>query len=133
MSDASDWQPQYDDEPLTRPGVIPWFRVYCTGMGLIYSACIAWGIWLICHSKSGGRESELDWLFGSGFVAVSLPLALGFFLALVLPKRRWAWIYGLVLICIGLSSACFLPVCLPVLIHWIKPATKTFFGFASGR
>jgi hypothetical protein len=24
-------------------------------------------------------------------------------------------------------------VCLPVLIHWIKPATKTFFGFASGR
>jgi hypothetical protein len=34
----------------------------------------------------------------------------------------------MVLICIGMNSCCLLPASIPLLIFWIKPETKTYFG-----
>jgi hypothetical protein len=45
-----------------------------------------------------------------------------------MPRRPWAWIFGLVLICIGLTSLCCLPVAIPLLLSWLKPETKSYFG-----
>jgi F0F1-type ATP synthase assembly protein I len=44
-----------------------------------------------------------------------------------LKPKPWVWTYDLVLICFGLSSY-LLPVCVPLLIFWIKPETKKHFG-----
>jgi hypothetical protein len=46
----------------------------------------------------------------------------------LLPARPWVWIYDLVVICLGMTSACFLPATIPLLIFWIKPEVKAYFG-----
>jgi len=61
-------------------------------------------------------------------LVVSVPLAALFGIAPLLPKRRAAWIYGFVTIGIGMTSACCLPATIPLLLFWIKPETKQFFG-----
>jgi hypothetical protein len=37
------------------------------------------------------------------------------------------WIYGIVLIALGMTSACFVPACIPLLIYWLKPDAKSYF------
>lgn len=64
--------------------------------------------------------------------ALMLLIGLGLFAACLLPllvsPRSWLWTYDLVIICLGMSSACFLPACIPLLIFWLKPDTKRYFG-----
>jgi hypothetical protein len=48
--------------------------------------------------------------------------------ALLLPPRPWTWIYHLVIICFGMTSACCIPMCVPLVIFWLKPDTKAYFG-----
>ena len=45
-----------------------------------------------------------------------------------LPRRPWVWIYDLVLICLGLTSVCCLPATIPLLVYWLKPEAKSWFG-----
>ena len=40
----------------------------------------------------------------------------------------WLWIYDLIIICLGMTSACFWPAVIPLLIFWLKPETKRHFG-----
>ncbi len=54
-----------------------------------------------------------------------LPFAAGPFL----PRKLWGWIFGLVLICIGMMSVCCWPATIPLLIFWLKPETKAYFRF----
>jgi hypothetical protein len=55
-----------------------------------------------------------------------------FFVVCLLPlicrPRPWLWVYDLVVICIGFTSGCFWPICIPLLIFWIKPEVKQYFG-----
>jgi hypothetical protein len=57
-----------------------------------------------------------------------LPLFGACLLPLVLRPQPWLWTYDLVIICLGMTSACFLPACIPLLIFWLKPETKHYFG-----
>lgn len=59
---------------------------------------------------------------GLGLVFL-IPLALAFFL----PRRRWAWVYHLVLICFGMTG-CTIVASIPLLIFWIKPDVKAYFN-----
>jgi hypothetical protein len=47
-----------------------------------------------------------------------------------LPKRRWVWIYDLVLICLSFTGCC-IAFGIPLLIFWLKPETKAFFNMQS--
>jgi hypothetical protein len=44
-----------------------------------------------------------------------------------LPRRKWAWIYCIVVIGIAQSSPCLLPACLPLLLAWLKDETKRYY------
>lgn len=59
---------------------------------------------------------------------VSLVLFVASIAPFFLIPRPWVWIFDLVLICMGMTSVCFLPMCIPLLIHWLKPETKAWFG-----
>jgi hypothetical protein len=48
----------------------------------------------------------------------------GFFL----PRRPLAWIAHLVLISIGLTSCCTIPAPVPLLVAWLKPDLRAWFG-----
>ena len=62
-------------------------------------------------------------VIGGGSVAVEA--------ALFLPKKPWVWVYGIVAVCVGLPNCCFLPLSIPVLIFWLRPETKQYFGWGN--
>ena len=69
-------------------------------------------------------------VMGSVLLLMGLGLLVASLLPLVLRPRPWLWTYDLVIICLGMTSACFLPACIPLLIFWLKPGMKSYFGKA---
>ena len=117
--------------PAGKPAVLKWFAAYCVFMTLLYAACVAGGAWVLTLPEDAMTSREVDAtemrIQGGVLLAIALPLMVAFGLALVLPRRRWVWIYNLVLIAVGLTSVCCLPVTVPLLIYFIKPETKAWF------
>ncbi len=42
--------------------------------------------------------------------------------------KPWGWVYGIVLIALGMTSCCLWPITIPLIIQWVKPEMKRFFG-----
>jgi hypothetical protein len=116
-------------ENTNQPKVVCWFKVYSTVLGLIYLAVGGLGVFFLLLDP-GQLEMPATQARAMGlvFILLGLILAAVFFLPLVLSPRPWVWVYDLVLICIGMTSACFIPACIPLLIFWVKPQTKAWFG-----
>ncbi|HXG82737.1 MAG TPA: hypothetical protein VNI84_01810 [Pyrinomonadaceae bacterium] len=60
-------------------------------------------------------------VMGAIFLAV-------FVVFLFLPRKPYNWIVGIVAMALGMTSCCLLPALIPLLIYWVKPETKVFFG-----
>ncbi len=123
-------QPHPTPGPAT-PGVWTWYVVYCVFMGLIYLLCTSAAVLVLVFADTiAADDPEINAietrLFSSIMCAVSLPLMLLFATAPFLPRTKLAWIWGFITIGIGMTSACCLPVTIPLLIFWIKPGTKDF-------
>lgn len=58
---------------------------------------------------------------------VMLPL---YGVAPFLPRGKVAWIYGIVLLAMGLTSCCFIAFSIPLFIFWLKPETRAYFESA---
>jgi hypothetical protein len=74
---------------------------------------------------SPGFLRSLQWVVT---LALSVPLMVACALPLFLKPKPRVWIYDLVIICLGTSSILFLPFCIPLIIFWVKPETRTWFG-----
>jgi hypothetical protein len=111
------------------PPVWRWFVIYTIALGIVYLGLAVFGIvaLLIDPAKLDMPSGEAK-LMGAIFLGIGLIFALPFLAAPYLPRKSWVWIYDLVLICIGMTSACCIPACIPLLIHWLKPETKAFFN-----
>ena len=106
-----------------------WYKVYCVLMALLYLFCVVAGVFLIIAAPADrDMSSEEARLLGGIMLFMGIALAIPFVIGAFLPQKPWAWVFGLVLICIGLTSVCCMPVTIPLLIHWIKPETKFYFG-----
>ena len=122
----ADWQ---TDVP--RPGVWPWFVGYCVAMALVYLLVVVVGVVFVAGADriAGPADDPTEFrIMGLVFLAICLPLAAAFGIAPFLPRRPWVWIYDVVLIALGLTSACTPPACVPLLIFWLKPEAKAWFG-----
>ncbi|QIF00154.1 hypothetical protein [Roseimicrobium sp. ORNL1] len=110
------------------PRVVLWFRVYGWFM-VAYSLGIA-ALSLVFFLMS---PEDLDMTRGEAVVLGSILLAMGVIFAvahvppLVSAPRPWSWVYSLVIICLGLSS-CAVVACVPLLIFWLKPEVKAYYG-----
>ena len=115
--------------PQPQPAIMTWYKVYCVLMALLYLVCVVIGAFFIIAAPSDRDISaaEAQVLGGIMFI-VGIPMVVTFAFGVFMPRKPWAWVFGLVLICIGLTSLCCLPVTVPLLIHWIKPETKIYFG-----
>lgn len=117
--------------PLSRekPPVVKWFVVYCVLMALMYLALVVTGIvFLFADPSDLDMKAAEARIMSVVFIIMGLIFCAPFLFGIFLPQKSWAWIFGLVLICVGLTSACLLPICIPLLVFWIKPETKTYFG-----
>lgn len=112
-----------------RPSAIGWFKLYSGALCATYLALSAFSLVLLFgNPKEMDLSPEGALLMGLMFLAVGLPLFAACLVPLLAPPRPWVWTYDLVIICLGMTSACCLPVCIPLLIHWIKPEVKRHFG-----
>ena len=111
-----------------KPAVWNWYAAYCVAMALMYLLCVVLGLAFILGDPA---ELEMDAggarVMGALFVGMGLVLAALFGAGPLLPRRSWAWVFGLVLIVIGMGSMCCLPATVPLLIWWIKPETKAYY------
>ena len=125
-------------QELATPGVVKWYRVYAAFLAGIYIilviGCAAGLFFSFQASSDFWREIDTPPFLLYGYVVffglMSLALAAVFVAAFIIPRKPWAWTYHIVLICLGLSSACFIPICVPLLIYWLRPETKAYFGKA---
>lgn len=101
-------------------------------MALVYLACVAGGVAVVVFRMEVGKAQEVPAAFamawGMLLVVMGLVFAGLFAAGLFLPPRPGVWIYGIILITIGFSSACCMPFCIPLLIYWLKPETRVYFG-----
>lgn len=112
-----------------KPAVWNWYVAYCMAMALLYLFCIAAGFFvLVSNEARSEREAMEARIMGAIFIGAGLALLIPFAAGPLLPRRRWAWVVGLILICIGLTSACCLPAAIPLLIWWLKPETKAYYN-----
>lgn len=65
---------------------------------------------------------------GGLLLTISLVFIVACFLPFILAPRPWLWVYNLVIICLGMTSACYLLACIPLLIFWLKPETQRYYG-----
>ena len=118
--------------PGQAPQVLLWYRVYCGLMaGLYLLVAAGGGAMLVFRDKLADRETADEFWLAYGFLMVVLGviLLLVFLAAFFLPRKPWAWIYHLVLIALGMTSACCLPACIPLLIFWVNAETRAYFGW----
>jgi uncharacterized membrane protein len=113
------------------PPVILWFRVYSGVAGGLNAVVALLGVFVLVggmQTAFGGMDGNEPFILGGLYVVFGLIGATIYLIALMLPRRGWAWVYGLVVICLGMTSACCLPACIPLLIYWFQPDVKAYFN-----
>lgn len=115
------------------PPVWKWYVAYCALMAIMYFLLIMGGVVLAiaAGSETNQREARESLVLGIITVGLGMLFLAPYAAAPFLPRRRWAWVVGVVLIGIGMTSACCLPAAIPLLIFWLKPENKAFFGAGS--
>lgn len=113
---------------LATPPTFKWFVVYCVlmALGCLLTALI--GIVYMLTEPEPDMSAEEAKIMGVLFLIFGLLFFLPYAFAPFLPRQSWVWVFGLVLICLGLTSTCCLPVCIPLLIFWLKPEMKAFYN-----
>lgn len=98
-------------------------------MFALYAFVALGGAILALGFGSTGTEEQIDALV-AGVIYGSLGafFAIVYGVALFLPRKPYNWIVGIVMIAIGLTSCCFLPAAVPLIIFWLKPETKAYLG-----
>jgi hypothetical protein len=114
-----------------QPTVVIWFKVYAGFLCLVYAALVVAGVALLFVDLDVPAEEQAGLRVATILIfSMCVPLAVIFFVPLVVPPRPWVWTYSLILICLGMTSVCFLPFVIPLLIYWIKPDVKAYYGKA---
>jgi hypothetical protein len=111
------------------PQVVMWFKVYAGLMVLMYLGCIIGGAAMIYFADELPESERMELYINGGILAlVGVPFSIVCALPFFFPRKPWVWIYNIVIIAIGLTSCCCIPACVPLLIYWLKPEVKMWFG-----
>lgn len=112
---------------MAEPKCLFWFKVYAGFLAFIYLVLAAAGGVLLALPSLAGEERFLG-VLGVVYLALGVVFAVAFLVPFFLKPGPFAWVYGLVLICIGFSGCPTVFASVALLIYWIKPETKAYFG-----
>ena len=111
------------------PGVILWYRIYCALMGVLYALLVILFLFLrsLPDIEQVMNPSEYTEFQITSMVVIifGVPFAILYFACVFMASKRWHWVLGIISIGLGMTGCC-LPVCIPLLIFWIKPETKSW-------
>ena len=105
------------------PAVIVWQLVYCGVMVAVYLACAAMGlIFFVAADEIADASFSVDEsrVFGVFLMVVGFTFAMLYAVGLFWRRGMGGWVYHIVLLAIGLTSACCWPTNIPLLIFWCK-------------
>jgi drug/metabolite transporter (DMT)-like permease len=124
---------QYPPAGQVTPPVWKWYIAYCVAMavGFLFLAIMGVVFFFVDPAELDMSPGEAR-LMSITFVVLGLALMAPYAAAPFLPRRRWGWVVGIVLICLGMTSTCCLPFSIALLIFWIRPENKAFFGYVEG-
>lgn len=122
-----------DDRP---PEAVYYFRIYAVLMILLLLGGCGLGLYLmlepIIHGSIGTSSATGEWIWGLFVTGASVVFLIPHAIALFAGRARWN--YTLVTILLGLNllwgwtSCCGMIITIPLLIAWMKPETKRYFG-----
>ena len=118
--------PQFSEAP--KPAVWNWYAAYCVAMALLYLFLVIFGFIFLFIEPDQNMDPMEAKIMGAVFIGIGLVLLVPYAAGPLLPRERWAWIVGVVLIGIGMTSLCCLPVAIPLLLGWLKPETKAYYN-----
>ncbi|MET0648201.1 MAG: hypothetical protein ABW208_16435 [Pyrinomonadaceae bacterium] len=111
------------------PAVRKWYLVFCVGMAITCLPLVLLGFsFLLNGQRDRGMSEQEAQVMGLIFIGLGVVLLTLYAAAPFLPRRRWAWIMGIVLIVFSMSSTCCLPAAIPLLVFWVKLDNKVFYG-----
>lgn len=106
-----------------------WYKIYAALMAAMYAMLVALGVFMLAAgSRTGVEDRGEAAIVGVVYAFLGAIFFLVFAAVFFLPHKPWTWIYHIVLICLGMTSCCLLPLTIPLLINWLKPETKALFG-----
>lgn len=105
-----------------KPGVVLWAKLYMGAMSALYFVLLLFSPFML---MSGDEEAVI---YGFVFIFVGIPCAILSAIPIFLAPKPWVWVWILIVIAFGMTSVCCLPVTVPLLIFWIKPETKRYYG-----
>ncbi len=114
------------DDAGKQPLVVFWFRAYC------FVAAIGGLIFLsffLTFQPGAGQHNYLT-AQDAPFAAIAiLVLVVPFLVGMFVPRKKWGWFLGLILICFGatLFPYTLVPV-VPLFIFWFKARTRSYFS-----
>ena len=116
---------QSSERPV--PAVLAWYTAYCLTFACLFLFLVVIAFIALLTEPEGNDPPE-DKITIAMFAGVGLLFALPYAAGPFLPRKKWAWVLGIVLICIGMSNALCLPVAIPLLIWWLKAETKAYYN-----
>jgi hypothetical protein len=125
---------EYQTDERAPDGVL-YFRIYGAIFALFYGMFVVAGGGMfvaplfVDRGVSGGAGAEVGfYLAGLLYGGVGLLFAVPTIVALFGGRRPWVHTLGTVVIALGMINFCCLPVLIPLLIVWMKPETRRWFG-----
>jgi len=114
--------------PEQKPAVIIWYKIYLAVLAFLFLFVVAVGAFLMLAPINAEDLDETPKkIIGIIYIIMGLGLFIPVIAGFFLPKKPWVWVYHLVLICIGMTG-CTIVFSIPLLIFWIKPDVKAYFG-----
>jgi hypothetical protein len=111
------------------PSVVLWARLYAIAFAIMYLLCVVGGVALmvLVESVPGARGDEAL-LQGGILTVVGLPLMVISAIAAFAPRAKWGWILNVAVMGIGCTSCLCLPFAAILIVYWIKPEVKAWYG-----
>jgi hypothetical protein len=118
------------------PEAVYYFRIYAIIMLLSLLGFFGLGLWLMLEpmmKHTGSPVNPGEWI--GGFIILIMAAIFIVPHTIVLFAGRSKWVYTLALVLIGMSMlwnpfCCCLPIPILLLILWMRPETKRWYGLA---
>lgn len=124
---------EFTPAPDRRPGAMTTFYVYCGLMVLLYLVVAAGGVLVLANAyEMAAGDPEMTpqdaMIMGWIMLGMGLAFAIAFFVPPLLPRRKWAWIVGIIMIALGLTSCCLWPLCIPLMVYYVQRPTRLWYS-----
>ncbi|CAN0598505.1 unnamed protein product, partial [Laminaria digitata] len=115
--------------PDQKPSPVLWYQIYAGALSLVYIGLIGLGILMLFFAtESSGSEATELFINGIVMVGMGIPFGLVTGASIFFPRTKWAHVSHIVILGLGMTSFCCLPICIPILLQYTKPEVKRFFN-----